>query len=568
METPLPGDRPAARAEGGRQPRRHDAPGRRPDQAARGLQGAEIYGEAVVYERHRHRYEVNNLLRKRLEAAGLRTSGTSPDERLVEVIELDDHPFFVASQFHPEFKSRPERPAPLFRDFIAAALERASEAGDEREAGDDAADSAERSEIGGTQSVRTGSRRRAVTLGAVQSRVGALERRYLNGTFAELCRIESPSGRERACAERVIAELRALGVEVHEDDAGARAGSDCGNLLARIPAAAQGAGGGEAPAGAPCVLLCAHLDTVPLLAPVEPVLVDGYWENANEGVLGADNKAAVAVMLALARHICREGAPVDVELLFTVCEETALAGARAFDAGRLRSDFGYVFDHASPIGEVVLDSPTHFRIEADFRGAAAHAGIRPSRGAARSSPPRARSPRCASGAWTSETTVNVGTIAGGSAMNVVPERCSVVAEVRSLRRGARRGGRGRGRRSPARGGEPAGVRVRRGHRRAAHVLGLSPRGEQAGGARRRGRAEGLRPRARADRQRRGLRRQRAARRGRRGREPGQRHRAQPRAGRARQRGGARGDARRRARAARRGSRRLAGRRRARLQHRC
>ena len=86
----------------------------------------EMYGEAVVYERHRHRYEVNNLLRKRLtNASGLKVSGTSPDERLVEVIELENHPFFVASQFHPEFKSRPERPAPLFRDFIAAALERA-----------------------------------------------------------------------------------------------------------------------------------------------------------------------------------------------------------------------------------------------------------------------------------------------------------------------------------------------------------------------------------------------------------------------------------------------------------
>jgi CTP synthase len=94
----------------------------------------ESYGEAVVYERHRHRYEVNNLLRKRLTnpsgvgaGAGLRISGTSPDERLVEVIELEDHPFFVACQFHPEFKSRPERPAPLFRSFIAAALDRSAE---------------------------------------------------------------------------------------------------------------------------------------------------------------------------------------------------------------------------------------------------------------------------------------------------------------------------------------------------------------------------------------------------------------------------------------------------------
>ncbi len=89
-----------------------------------GTRAREIYGEAVIYERHRHRYEVNNLLRKRLQSAGLRVSGTSPDERLVEVIELEDHPFFVASQFHPEFKSRPERPAPLFRDFVPAALER------------------------------------------------------------------------------------------------------------------------------------------------------------------------------------------------------------------------------------------------------------------------------------------------------------------------------------------------------------------------------------------------------------------------------------------------------------
>jgi len=97
-----------------------------------GSRALEMYGEAVIYERHRHRYEVNNLLRKRLtnargDGAGsaLRVTGTSPDERLVEVIELEDHPFFVASQFHPEFKSRPERPAPLFRDFVAAALERA-----------------------------------------------------------------------------------------------------------------------------------------------------------------------------------------------------------------------------------------------------------------------------------------------------------------------------------------------------------------------------------------------------------------------------------------------------------
>jgi len=90
-----------------------------------GTRARGIYGEAVIYERHRHRYEVNNHLRKRLEHAGLVCSGTSPDERLVELVELPEHPFFVASQFHPEFKSRPLRPQPLFREFVGAALERA-----------------------------------------------------------------------------------------------------------------------------------------------------------------------------------------------------------------------------------------------------------------------------------------------------------------------------------------------------------------------------------------------------------------------------------------------------------
>jgi CTP synthase len=96
-----------------------------------GTRAREIFGEAVIYKRHRHRYEVNNQLRRRLEDEGLVIGGTSPDERLVEMVELpaDQHPFFVASQFHPEFNSRPTRPEPLFRDFVGAATERAIERG-------------------------------------------------------------------------------------------------------------------------------------------------------------------------------------------------------------------------------------------------------------------------------------------------------------------------------------------------------------------------------------------------------------------------------------------------------
>jgi len=94
---------------------------------AEGTRAQETYSESVVHERHRHRYEVNNQYRPRLIEAGLTVSGTFQEGRLVEIVELEDHPWFVASQFHPEFKSRPTRPAPLFREFVGAALERARE---------------------------------------------------------------------------------------------------------------------------------------------------------------------------------------------------------------------------------------------------------------------------------------------------------------------------------------------------------------------------------------------------------------------------------------------------------
>ncbi len=272
------------------------------------------------------------------------------------------------------------------------------------------------------------------------------EKARLAETFTELCRIPSPSWEETACAGRVAGELRAMGLEVEADDAG--------NLLARVR------GRGER-----SILLCAHLDTVPVAAPVEPVLVDDGWENANDGILGADNKAAVAtilevarrcsveggwenehdgilgadnkaalaVMLEVARRASVEGSPVGIELLFTVSEEIALAGAKAFDPSRLTSDFGYVFDHATPIGEVVVASPTYFRLEASFRGKAAHAGIRPEDGRSAILAAAHAIAAMPHGRLDAETTANVGSIQGGvGSTNVVPERCRLLAEARSL----------------------------------------------------------------------------------------------------------------------------------------
>ncbi len=93
-----------------------------PAKLLEGSKARQVYGTEVIYERHRHRFEVNNRYRQTLEQAGMLLSGVSPDSRLVEIVELRDHPWFVASQFHPEFKSRPERPHPLFHGFVATAL--------------------------------------------------------------------------------------------------------------------------------------------------------------------------------------------------------------------------------------------------------------------------------------------------------------------------------------------------------------------------------------------------------------------------------------------------------------
>ncbi len=250
-----------------------------------------------------------------------------------------------------------------------------------------------------------------------------VERRRLNETFARLCAIPSPFGSERACAEYVAREIGMMGLGVEEDGIAAEVGAECGNLLARIPGRGQRT-----------ILLCAHLDTVPEAGTIEPVVIDGGWESARDTILGADNKAAVAVILEVARRCAIEGSPVGLELLFTVSEENALAGAKAFDVKTLRSDWGYVFDHASPIGEIIIASPTYYRVEADFRGTPAHAGIRPETGRSAIEAAARAITAMRLGRIDEETTANIGTITGGQdgGTNIVAARCAVVGETRSL----------------------------------------------------------------------------------------------------------------------------------------
>jgi tripeptide aminopeptidase len=241
--------------------------------------------------------------------------------------------------------------------------------------------------------------------------------------FTELAALPSPPGEEREVADVVTAFMRDLGLEVDEDDAGARIGSTAGNLYARIEPTND--------AGTP-LFFCAHLDTVPPAGKIEPVLEDGVIRNAAGTILGADNKAAVAVMLEATRRLLSENrAHGGVELLFTPKEEVGLHGAAAFDHERLRARIGYVYDQAAPIGEVVLGAPYAHSMEVRFHGRAAHAGMYPEEGRSAIAAAAKAIADFKLGRIDEDSTANVGLISGGTAGNIVPEWCTFLAEARS-----------------------------------------------------------------------------------------------------------------------------------------
>jgi tripeptide aminopeptidase len=239
--------------------------------------------------------------------------------------------------------------------------------------------------------------------------------------FVRLCELASPTGSERAVADAVLAELRELGIDVEEDRAAEPARAAAGNVIARIPGARDG-----------WVMLAGHLDTVPHDGPIEVTFDQGVFRSRGDTILGADNKAAVTVLVDLAARHAQVPPAIGLELVFTVAEEDGLRGAKALDLGRLRSPFGFVLDHASPIGEVITAAPTYERLAAEFEGTEAHAGIRPEDGRSAIRAAAVAIARMELGRLDAETTANVGVIGGGTASNVVAGRCRIEGEARSL----------------------------------------------------------------------------------------------------------------------------------------
>jgi tripeptide aminopeptidase len=253
--------------------------------------------------------------------------------------------------------------------------------------------------------------------------VSTVEAPAVVSLFTELAALPSPSKAEREVADRVIGYLRELGLAVDEDDAGGRIGSTMGNLYCRLEPTQE--------TGTP-LFLCAHLDTVPPTAPIEPVLEDGVVRNAGGTILGADNKSAVAAMLEAARRVVEEQRPhAGVELLFTPMEEVGLRGAEAFDHTRFRARVGFVYDHAAPIGDVILGAPHQRKIDVEFHGRAAHSGMYPEEGRSAIAAAGRAIADLRLGRLDDQTTANVGQIGGGTARNIVPDHCWFTAEARS-----------------------------------------------------------------------------------------------------------------------------------------
>jgi tripeptide aminopeptidase len=239
--------------------------------------------------------------------------------------------------------------------------------------------------------------------------------------FLRLVGVASPSRHERAVADLVLDEVRRAGLGCREDDAARALGGDTGNLIVRVP----GTG-----AGLP-IAIAAHLDTVAVDGAVVPRIDDGIVRSAGDTILGADDKAAVTALVAALSHLATHPPAGDVVGVFTVAEEIGLRGASELDVAGLGCRAGFVFDTSGPVGDVVVRAPSQKLVAAEFIGLAAHAGIAPERGRSAVQAAARAVAGLELGRLDDDTTANIGTIAGGTATNVVPDRCRIEGEVRA-----------------------------------------------------------------------------------------------------------------------------------------
>lgn len=241
--------------------------------------------------------------------------------------------------------------------------------------------------------------------------------------FEKLVSIDSPSFGERELGAFVTQQLHTLGISVWEDGAAEAIGGSCGNLHAYL----------EGSLDLPPLLFCAHLDTVePSRNKHLQISGDGRITSAGETVLGADDCAGLASILEALTSLKASNRPHrPIELLFTAAEEPYCRGVQAADFSRIRSREAYVFDLTGPVGDAAYQAPTILSFQAVFTGRSAHAGFAPEQGINAIRAAAHAITAIPSGRIDENTTLNLGTIVGGTADNIVPDCCTLTGEIRS-----------------------------------------------------------------------------------------------------------------------------------------
>lgn len=240
--------------------------------------------------------------------------------------------------------------------------------------------------------------------------------------FIRLAAMESPSRHEGVIASYLKSVLKELGAHVVEDGAAEATAGDSGNLLGKLVGNRR---------AAPAMALNAHMDTVAPGRKIHPVIRDGVVYSGGDTILGADDKSGLAIILEVVRTLIEHNLPHgNLELLFTVCEEVGLIGAKSFDVSVLEAKVGYSLD-SMKVGSLVIAAPAANHIEFTIHGRESHAGVAPEDGINAIKIAGLALARMPLGRIDEETTANIGLIQGGTATNIIPGSVVLKGEARS-----------------------------------------------------------------------------------------------------------------------------------------
>lgn len=249
-----------------------------------------------------------------------------------------------------------------------------------------------------------------------------IQKERLLKEFLEFVQIGSESGNEKAMGEKLVEVLRGLGLEVITDHAGETFGSNGFNVFARLPGTLD----------SEPLMMSAHMDTVVPGNGIQPYVKDGVIYSGDDTILGGDDKSGICGILEAVRTVLEQDLPHrEAEIVFSIGEEGGMRGAKAFDTSLLKSRRGYIFDSSGDVGKVIVSAPGQIKIFADVIGRRAHAGLAPEEGISAIQVAAKAIAQMNLLRIDEETTCNIGTIKAEYATNIVPDRVSLIAEVRS-----------------------------------------------------------------------------------------------------------------------------------------